>query len=239
MYVGGKSRIAKHIVRAIRQHSPEATVAVEPFMGGGAVTAELAKEFDTVLASDAHPDLVMMWQAVLNGWAPPEIVTEDEWRALRHAEPSALRGFAGFACSFGGKWFGGYARGRSARGESHNYAAQGSRSVMRGAESLTPSCVTVSHTDYLSVSVPQGSVLYLDPPYANTQGYTTGGFDSVEFWAWAEAQSEAADVYVSEVAAPSGWTPVWGAPVRQRLAISGSPAVTRTEQLFTIERRAQ
>lgn len=239
MYMGGKSRIAKRIVRTIRQHSPEATVAVEPFMGGGAVTAELAKEFDTVLASDAHPDLVMMWQSALSGWVPPETVTEDEWRALRHAQPSALRGFAGFACSFGGRWFEGYARGRNARGKSNNYAAQGSRSVTRAAHALTLSSVAVSHTDYQSVNVPQGSVLYLDPPYANTKRYATGRFDSAEFWSWAEEQSEAANVYVSEVAAPSGWSPVWSAPVRQKLNMSGSPIVTRTEQLFTIERRAQ
>jgi hypothetical protein len=53
-------------------------------------------------------------------------------------------------------------------------------------------------------------VLYLDPPYDGTAGYSTGGFDSRAFWAWAQAQAEnGVRVFVSEFNAPDGWVPVW------------------------------
>ena len=42
-------------------------------------------------------------------------------------EDHVLTGFVGFGCSFGGKWFGGYAR--NAGGT--NYAAQSKRSLLK------------------------------------------------------------------------------------------------------------
>lgn len=75
------------------------------------MTLALAKEGFRVHASDAHEDLILMWQALMRGETEPFAdVTEAEYSALKTAPPSARRGFVGFGASFGGGWFNGYGR---------------------------------------------------------------------------------------------------------------------------------
>lgn len=233
-YVGGKGRVARAIVDVIEARHPGG-VAVEPFMGGGAVTAELARRYDIVAASDAHEDLALMWRAVVAGWKPPEWVTEADYAALRNAEPSAMRGFVGFGGSFGGKWFGGYARGGERADKTpRNHQAESARAVNRIGDSLRAGRVSVVHADYQDAPIIPDSVIYCDPPYASTQGYATGAFDSIEFWAWAEIASDVADVYVSEYSAPSWWKCIWSAEKRQSVTLPSQGREVRVEKLFTL-----
>lgn len=51
--------------------------------------------------SDLNLDLILMWQALQNGWKPPTELSEEEYKALRDAPPSPLRGFAQTQCTFG------------------------------------------------------------------------------------------------------------------------------------------
>jgi DNA adenine methylase len=236
-YVGGKGRIAAAIADRIRDLSPAAPIAYEPFMGGGSVTAELAPRFPLVIASDAHPDLVLMWRAVLEGWAPPEVVTEAEYAALKIAEPSPLRGFVGFGGSFGGKWFAGYARGGVNKSGPRNHQAESARAVMRIGAQLRRYDVFVARATYGEIPIEPGSVVYCDPPYLSTLGYkSAGGFDPVDFWAWAEVTSDVADVYVSEYVAPPGWACVWSAQKRQSVTRPDQGRELRTERLFRLAR---
>lgn len=61
----------------------------------------------------------------------------------------------------------------------------------------------------------RGSVVYLDPPYAGTTGYTSERagipkFDHDEFWATATRWAQSGvHVFVSEFNTPEGWTPIW------------------------------
>jgi DNA adenine methylase len=205
-YLGGKHRQRKEIARLMTLE--EGGTYWEPFVGGGSVAAAVAETgaFDNMRLSDLHLDLVLMWQAALDGWTPPEHVNEAEYAALKVAPPSAERGFVGFACSFAGKWFGGYARGGG-----RNWAAEGARGVVRKVTSLnTVSTVTVSHHSYDAAAPAPGDVLYLDPPYSDTTEYSTGGFDSDAFWTWARVHAEnGVRVFISEFTAPDGWAPVW------------------------------
>jgi site-specific DNA-adenine methylase len=54
------------------------------------------------------------------------------------------------------------------------------------------------------VPVPPRSVVYCDPPYANTEGYSAvGAFDGAAFWGWCRMQARRGRVvYVSEYVAP-------------------------------------
>ena len=63
---------------------------------------------------------------------------------------------------------------------------------------------------YKDAVIPNGAVVYCDPPYANTTKYVTGEFNSKEFWAWADEVSRTNPVYVSEYTAPdlAGWKSV-------------------------------
>ena len=202
-YLGGKAKLAKEITRVILAREAERSILIEPFCGGCSITEQLAPHFACTLASDAHPDLVMMWDAVRQGWLPPEELPEETYRALRSAAPCPLRGFAGFACSFSGKWFGGYAR--CNRGD--DYTAAGRNSLKRKAPVLQ-SCVLTCH-EYDCAPIIPGAVMYLDPPYASTTGYSVE-FNSAKFWQWAgRCRAAGARVYVSEYEAPDGWECIW------------------------------
>lgn len=195
-------------------------------MGGGAMTSELAPHFNRVEASDSHEDLVLLWQAVLNGWVPPTQVSLQQYENLRNDSPSALRGFAGFGgASWGGKWFGGYAR-----GDGRNYADESSRAISRQA--LNMRNVTVTRKNFKALTAKIGDVFYCDPPYAGTTGYTST-FDSADFWSTAERWAqEGADVFVSEYSAPTGWPVVWAKTRTRDMKSKLTNAVQVTEKLF-------
>lgn len=234
-YVGGKSKVAARIAETILSSTSERTVYVEPFVGGGSVLAKLAPHFNLALAGDAQPDLILMWQAIQAGWQPPEI-TFERYQELRHEAPSAERGFAGFGGSFGGKWFGGFARGGFNGDKPRNHQAESARAVMRIAKALEESQVEFHLRDYRSWTLDPTvrHVIYCDPPYADsTIDYDPGAFDTAAFWnqaaQWAR---EGNDVFVSEYRAPEGWVSVWSAPKRQSLVIGSGERDIRTEHLW-------
>ena len=67
----------------------------------------------------------------------------------------------------------------------------------------------VSGVDYREIRIPNSAVVYCDPPYAGTNEYSTGTFDSARFWKWAEEASANNLLFVSEYAAPNGFVDIW------------------------------
>ena len=227
MYLGGKSKIAKRLTAAILAHTPKRFRLVEPFMGGGSMTAALAPHFTVVEASDIQPDLILMWQALAKGWIPPDTITEQQYKELRNSPPSALRGFAGFGSSWAGKFFGGYAR---ARKPVRNFTDESARSLQRYVEEM-PNCVFCL-CDYSRLAVDPFSVVYADPPYSDTEGYTHS-FDGQKFWDTARAWARTgASVLVSEYKAPADWREIWSLTRTRDLKSKRTNAVQVTEKLF-------
>lgn len=224
-YLGGKARIVKHIAPLLTAHATASNTYWEPFLGGGSVAAVVAPYFSRAVLSDAHPDLMLLWAALAEGWEPPAAVSEEEYRALRSSPPSPLRSFAGFGASFGGKWFGGYARPHPRQMDkvgSNRTTLLRKIKAIRGAELRT--------CGFAEISPAAGDVVYLDPPYAGTTGYKgTGSFDSAALWATAERWSaEGVRVFVSEFDAPPGWAPVWSRTHTNQLR----RAVAQTDALY-------
>lgn len=221
--MGGKSKIANRLARVIGGGG----VLYEPFIGGGAMTAALAPHFDHVYASDNHLDLILMWDDLKMGWEPPRAVSQQEYENLRHAPSSALRGFVGYGCSWGGKWFGGYAK-----TEGRNYADESSRALLRDIEKMGN--VAFGDLDYRRIRPIPGSVVYADPPYKGTTDYRGLDFDSSVFWAvmrsWVDECS--ATVYVSEYQAPRGWDEVWSVERTRDMRSDLKTAERVTERLY-------
>ena len=229
MYMGGKTRVAPQICAVMRAHRKGAHNYVEPFMGGGSVAALMAPEFETAYLSDANESLVMLWQDILNGWKPPGHITKAEWDLLRaDVRPSAMKALAGFASSFGGKWFAGYAK-----SPGRNYVSGGVRELVKFASGFRHA--EVNHLDYLDAGkfVGFGSLVYCDPPYEGTTGYgAVGSFNSGQFWdTMREWAGRGATVFVSEYTAPEDFAPVWRLKVQVSLAKQSNNDVG-TEQLF-------
>jgi len=222
-YVGGKHRIRKELTSYLESVRNGRTF-VEPFCGGANITAEMS---GVRIASDLCADVVMLWGAASQGWEPPTAVTEEEYKAARFAPSSAYRGFVGFGCSFGGKFFGGYARSGM-----RNYAMNAHNSILKKANALRG--VHFSCGPYSSLA-PKNSLVYCDPPYANTtQGYSSSSFDSKAFWdtmrLWA---SRGNTVLVSEYTAPPFAQEVWCIETKTDMhCVSGKEP--RLEKLFQV-----
>lgn len=214
-YLGGKKRIAKQIADVIAVREANRGLCVEPFMGGGSVTVELARHFKLVLASDSQPDLIMMWKALSVGWDPPTVVSREIYECLRNAEPSAFRAFVGFGCSFAGRWFQGYAKDNPAHKMWYAQAAR--NNLLRDIQGMGN--VLFSCADYQDMYLVPGATVYADPPYANTKQYDgVGVFKPAEFWDTARAWRKAGmHVYVSEYTAPDDWTRVWSREITRNL----------------------
>jgi DNA adenine methylase len=233
-YMAGKSRFAAEMAKAILAHTPRRLEYFEPFVGGGSVLEEMSRNFAYTYASDTHKDLILMWQALLDGWEPPRDVSREEFKWLEKQPSSALRGFVGFSCSFAGKWFGPYARFVKPGGVLQNFADESARnlehcmSVLRNCKFERRSYDTILYTPL--------SVIYADPPYAGTYSYSA--FDSEKFWDWARnAVKVGAHVYVSEFVAPEDWVPIWSIKriKRFRALLPTQKRETFTECLYVHE----
>lgn len=229
-YMGGKERQAKYLVPEILKHGAGCTSYLEPFLGGASIFSRMAPHFPgEATGADIQPDLILMWNAVLGGWDPPTSLTREEWYVLKASEPSALRGFAGFGCSFGGMFFQGYAKespGHFRVRDSHN-------SVLRKAARMTGAKILLA--DYREFDPGPGTLVYCDPPYAGTTGYVgVGQFDHAEFWTVARAwATDGATVLVSEYAGPDFTELVWERATRVLLNRDSNTGVA-IERLFRV-----
>lgn len=89
--------------------------------------------------------------------------------------------------------------------------------------------------DYRDVPLPDGCVVYCDPPYAGTNGYGLhkSAFDHDAFWDWARRCE--VPLFVSEYTAPKDFVPIAEFPHRSRLSATANNSVT--ERLFVHESR--
>ncbi len=235
-YMGGKSRFGKKIAEIIKKHHKPGQDYLEPFCGSCAVLEHVNIPGVKRTANDLHPYLIAMMKAVQDGWLPPTVVTEAEYKALKASpenyEPH-LVGFMGFAVAFAAKWMSTYARGGT-----RNYADESSRSLLKQKPFLQD--VNFTCVDYRSFD-PTNTLVYCDPPYANTSRY--GGvpsFDSELFWEtmkeWASPERNNT-VIISEYTIPD-WSnikelAVW--ETKTSLTQKLNTANSRVERLFLVE----
>lgn len=225
-YQGGKSRIAQDIASAISVRGGDCFVSL--FCGSCAVESKV-QGFSRKILNDRHQYLIALLQGVQRGYELPESITPEQYRHIREHKDDdpTLAGFVGFGCSFGGKWFGGYAR--NATGT--NYAAQSKRSLLKDMATLQDA--TFVCADYRRVCIPPRAVIYADPPYNNTTGYHGDRFDSAEFWIAMRLLADTGHtVFVSEQEAPPDIQCVWERKFTRTLDRNKSNQFSVTEKLF-------
>lgn len=224
MYLGGKARIAKDIVSVLNEYRKPNQLFVEPFVGAANIISRMNGERH---AYDNHRELIELYRALQSGWIPPSELTEQESNALKTEEKELhLKAFAGFGCSFGGKYFGGYARNNRGR----NYCGDAKRTLLRAIAKMQN--VKFGCKDYRDIEY-NNALIYCDPPYEKTTKYTTGSFDSNTFWQWCrDMQARGNTVIVSEYKAPDDFECIWSKNVKLGLRTKNGCEV-RVEKLFT------
>lgn len=232
-YMGSKNRHARELLPFILEGRTDGQWYVEPFVGGGNM---IDKVGGNRIGSDIHECLIEALVLIRDSADKlPDLVTEEEYAAAKEEPNKGLRGYIGFAMSFGGKWFGGYRRDKAGmKGCVDNMRTQSRRSKQNalkqqpGLQGVQLVCTTYDH-----LWIPEGSIIYCDPPYANTTKYKDS-FDHVAFWQWCRDKvKEGHNVFVSEYSAPEDFTCVWQKTVNNTL-VKDSGAKQGVEKLYCL-----
>lgn len=232
--MGGKTRIAKEILPLILADRKEGQYFVEPFCGGCNVTD---KVLGNRIANDYNEYLIAMFVGLMSGEKYPEQIDRELYNDVRGCfragsdkyDPGFI-GWVGFIASYRGKFFGGYSGAyMRSNGRYEDRIAESVRSVMQQAPKLRG--VEFRSGDYRNLQIPDESIVYCDPPYMNTTGYSDG-INHDEFWRWCrERVYDGHKVYVSEYQAPDDFIKIWEKPVQNCLSTNKKA----TEKLFIYE----
>lgn len=243
-YFGGKARVGQRIADCINTVRCEGQTYWEPFVGGAWVMCRV-KPVGPRLGSDICQPLIALYQELQDGWEPPMSVTEADYQAAKRGEVKPhVQAFIGFGCSFAGKWFGGFARGghgadaptaaRSLRSKlDRNYAANARNSLLKkscGMADVRFSCIDYRQPPF----EPKGWLIYCDPPYAGTTGYSAAPpYNPSEFWEQCSRWAiDGNTVLVSEYKAPEDWTCVLEIPTKTDIRNGSNILEPRVERLF-------
>ena len=207
--MGGKFRLAKHILPIILHNKKPDTCYIEPFVGGGNTISEVKSSLR--LGSDINPYAIAALKLIRdNVTSLPKSnleVSESDYKQMRSdtTVDAGLRGYYGFALSYGGKFFGGLCRASS--NPKRDYVAEAYRAALKQSPKLKG--VILGCVDYTKLCMPPNSIIYCDPPYKNTTGYS-GVFNYAAFWdkcrTWA---NDGHKVFISEYNAPPDFKCIW------------------------------
>lgn len=209
-YQGGKKRLGSQIADVLKKFHRPGMLYLEPFCGMVSVGIHMADIDGKTIVADADRGVVELLQAVRNGWDPPVRITEDIYyvyqEILNHTSP--IRTFVGYGCSWGGKWFGGYARNNSTKsGSGRSYARIAHDSLMRMKDDGLDKIDEVVCADYRAWN-PNGCLIYCDPPYRNVTNHRLG-LDHDEYINLMNEWSKDNIVIISEYEPYDGWVPIW------------------------------
>lgn len=230
-YPGNKTRLAESLFFVMYNNCDLKKYSnyIEPFVGAAGMLSEVVRSteydrkelgitFKTKIGNDLNPYLIKMFQYLQQGWMPPENVDESLYNLARDLSKDISKiknsnltiadiGFIGIGCSFGGKWFGGYARGKNLKGTERNYCRESRNALL--SQKLYIKDVIFTCESYKDLKITPQSLIYCDPPYEMTTNYRNK-FESFLFWDWCDRLvREGHKIFVSEYEAPDNWKCIW------------------------------
>ena len=225
-YMGSKRRYVKYLLPIILENRKNGQWYVEPFVGGCNVIENVKGNRAGI---DINRYLISMWQALQDGWIPPENISEEEYVDIRDNKecyPEYLIGYVGFNLSYAGKWWGGYARDGARK---RNYGDEAFRHIMKQVPKIKD--VFFVDGDYLEMEFKDICTIYCDPPYQNATQYKDR-FDHDSFWNWCrERRAEGHKIFISEYSAPEDFKCVWEKAVNNTL-VQNTGSKQGVERLF-------
>lgn len=219
-YMGGKFRQSKAIVQCLKSYFDDNTVYVEPFCGGMWSACRVIDELHpkSVILNDINKPLMLLWDKCIKDgvdWLPDYPTAEQHaWYKREQPEDDPLTAYIGFGFSFGGAWFSTYIK----PGTSHN--GNQKNSIRRKCDRLikSRSSIALYNVSYENLSIPDGAVVYCDPPYAGrTKAHRFDTWNNDAFWQWVRDLSQRCTVFVSCYGHPSDFEVVysWGDTVHR------------------------
>ena len=218
-YMGSKARIAKHLLPIILKDRKEGQCYVEPFVGG----ANMIDKVDGWrIGSDSNGHVIKALEFIRDCSIPSDNseYTEQDYKRAADTVRSNFSvdkkdSYALIAFSFGAKWLGGWSRGNNGKGEPRDYVSEQFKASMKQKPLLQT--VQLIESTYQKLNIPNCSIVYCDPPYANTTKYKDD-FDHELFWQWCRDKTkEGHKVFISEYNAPDDFVCVWQKEIQSGL----------------------
>lgn len=200
-YMGGKFRQRRAIADALRPYIDGDTTYVEPFLGGGWSFAHVIETCRPghAIGAGVNGSLVALWERVVAegvDWLPTSLEeVEANYHAYKDAQDMSdpLTAWYGVACSFGGKWYGGVARNKTTTGPT-GFEGQAKSTEKKAASMRTCPDLTLLCCSYEELEIPDGAVVYCDPPYSGgksrTKAHRFDDFDVDAYYDWVRELSE-------------------------------------------------
>lgn len=221
--MGSKNRIAKHLLPIILKDRKDGQWYVEPFVGGANM---IDKVEGNRIGADSNKYVIKALKFIRDKETPKNNTqfNNDDYKSAANkfrcgVDLCGLDSYALIAFSFGAKWLGGWSRGKNSKGEQRDYvkeqhkASEKQKPLLQGVKLISSS--------YSELDIPSNSVIYCDPPYANTTKYKDD-FNHDEFWQWCRDKTkEGHQVFISEYNAPDDFVCVWQQELNVSVAKSG------------------
>ncbi len=227
-YMGSKNRIAKDILPIMLKQREKEQWWVEPFVGGANM---IDKVKGNRMGADNNELLIC---ALLNIQHDTDILpknniefTEQDYkdRAKNHLQ---IKGFAAFAYSYSGKFWGGWCRDKTGK---RDYVKEAYNNAIK--QSLLLDDVVFKYSDYNMLDIPNNSIIYCDPPYNGTTRYKDK-FNHKAFWEWCrKKKAEGHTIFISEYNAPDDFKCIWKKEICSSLT-NNTGSKKGIEKLFTL-----
>lgn len=229
-YMGGKFRQCRAIADALRPYINGDTTYVEPFLGGGWSFAHVIETCRPghAIGADVNGSLVELWRKVVaegTDWLPVSLEeVEANYHAYKDAQDMSdpLTAWYGVACSFGGKWYGGVAH-HTENGvvDRNSFKSQARSTEHKAASMRTCPDLTLLCCSYEDLEIPDGAVVYCDPPYSGgksrTKAHRFDDFDVDAYYGWVRDLSRRCVVVCTTFDPPEDFEVVydWGDTVHR------------------------
>mgnify|MGYP001475112959 CR=1 FL=1 len=228
-YVGGKAKGAAHILKILNDPRYNNMDYIEPFVGYGHILRRVENK-RTYRAYDANPLLIALLKGIQNVRVKYPKISRREWMDLKYktGEISFRRAIAAFTYSFNGIEFSSYTTISSCERQ-ENYIKERKGYYDKLRKNTIFMNTKISKKDYKSLK-PKNKLIYCDPPYADTTGYSPH-FDHIEFWNTIRKWSKNNIVFVSEYKAPRDFRCI--AKKEKKMSLSGKGSTkSRWEKVF-------
>lgn len=229
-YMGSKNRIAKDILPIILKDRKPNQYYVEPFVGGANIIDKVA---GNRIGADSSKYVIEALKTIRDSICilpqNNQEFTEKDYKT-RAINKTIFRGFAAFAYSYAGKFWGGWCRDGAGK---RDYVAEAYRNALKQSPQLQE--IKLINCDYIDLEIPPKSIIYCDPPYKATTKYKDGDFDHEQFFMWCEDKvKEGHSVFVSEYSAPDNFECIWEKEINFSLA-KNTGSKKGVEKLFRLE----
>jgi len=229
--MGSKRRIASELNAIMQPYYNDYGVYVEPFVGGANMIKKVSHP--NRIGYDSNEYIISYFNALKDCWLPPKDVSEELYKDIKNNKdkfPKELVCFVGICCSFGGKWFGGYARdkvgNRNFANEGYNYAIKKDLPYIKD--------IKFYHKSYQELEFIEPTLIYCDPPYRNVTAYKDK-FDHEQFYEWCHRQkSNRHKLFISEYNMPNDFTCIWSKEQAIYLDNNTNTPQHKIERLYTL-----